>query len=311
MALSADRNTPILGSGGLPKITSYPVYQSTTIYEGALVQINNTGYLVEATTTSTNITVGIASVHVDNSTGASGDKNCSVIQGVGRFANGNSITKASVGQLCYVVDDQTVTTSAAGSPPVAGTIYAVDSSGVWVYTGLAAPVDGTALTAFEALLAATTAAGGASLVGITDASSLITGTTVETALTEIVKKANAGLNAPLVVQQALSSVVTATTAIATWTMDQPGKILRLDGVGSPAPTTTGALATFTVYISDQATSAVLATTSTSLATRGAIQTGVVAAAASFSAGQQVSIKSSGVTVYTEGTILLSLFVQSA
>lgn len=311
MALSADRNTPILGSGGLPKITNYPVYQSTTIYEGAIVQINNTGYLVEATTTSTNITVGIATEHVDNSSGSSGDKNCAVLQGVGRFANGNSITKASVGQLCYVVDDQTVTTSAAGSPPVAGTIYAVDSSGVWVYMGLAAPVDGTALTAYEALLAATTAAGGASLVGITDASSLITGTTVETALTEIVKKANAGLDIPIVAQFALSGVVTAATTLVTWTMPFAGKILRLDGVGSPAPTTTGALATFAAAISGNATSATLATTSTSLATRGAVQTGVVATAASFLAGDQVSIKTSGVTVYTEGTILLSLFLQSA
>jgi hypothetical protein len=311
MALSADRNTPILGAGGLPKNTNYPVYQSTTIYEGALVQINSTGYLVEATTTSVNITVGIATQHVNNSSGASGDLNCAVLQGVGRFANGNSITKASVGQLCYVVDDQTVTTSAAGSPPVAGTIYAVDSSGVWVYTGLAAPVDGTALTAYEALLAATTAAGGASLVGITDASSLITGATVETALTEITKKANAGLCEPLFAQFALSSIVTATTAVVTWTMPQAGKILRLDGVGSPAPSTTGALATFTVYISDQATSAVLATTTTSLVTRGAIQTGVTATAASYAAGQQISIKSSSVTTYTEGTILLELFLQSA
>jgi hypothetical protein len=93
-------------------------------------------------------------------------------------------------------------------------------------------------------------------------------------------------------------------------MPQPGKILRLDGVGSPAPSTTGALATFTVFISDQSTSAVLATTTTSLVTRGAIQTGVVATAATFAAGQQVTIKSSAVTTYTEGTILLQLFVQS-
>ncbi len=310
MALSADRNTPILGAGGLPRLTNYPVYQSTTIYKGALVQINSTGYLVEATTTSTNITVGIAQEHIDNSSGASGALNCSVLQGVGRFVNGNSMTKASVGQLVYVTDDQTVTTSAAGSPPVAGTLYAVDSSGVWLYTGLAAPVDGTALTAYEALVAATTAAGGASLVGITDASTLITGTTVETALTEIVKKANAGVAVPFTMPVVMSSVVTATTNIMTWTPAFGGKITRIDAVPMIISTTT-ALATLTATISGVASSATVALVAANMGVRGVVTTGATATAAAFAAGQAITIVPSAVTVFTEGQILLQLYVQSA
>src|SRR5262245_62519181 len=122
-----------MGSGGLPVKTNYPVYQSTTIYKGSLVAVNSSGYLVPGSTSTTLICVGTATQHIDNSGGASGALYCEVFQGVSRWANGNSMTLAAVGDLCYIVDDQTVSTVATGRSP-AGTVYLVDSDGVWVYS---------------------------------------------------------------------------------------------------------------------------------------------------------------------------------
>lgn len=311
MAVTAARNTPIMGAGGLPVLTNYPVAATTTIYEGTLVAINSSGYLVEATTTSTLKVVGMALESVDNSAGSNGDKYCNVQQGVARWVNGASITLSSVGALVYVVDNETVTTSAAGSPPIAGTLYHVDSEGCWVYSGLAAPVDGSALTDFINLLASTSAAEGASLVGIEDSPSLFTGSTVEAALLEVVKKANAANGVPFNFQIALSAIVTATTNIVSWAPPTAGKILRLDACPIVAPTTADKAITFTVKISDQATSATLAVTTTTLAVAGSRVSGNVATTAPYAAGKVISIAPSLVTTFVEGSVLLSIFVQSA
>lgn len=138
-ALTAARNTPMMGHGGLPITLSYPVAASTTIYAGGIVAINSSGYLVMASDTASTKVVGIAAdvdgANVVNS-GSNGDVNAPVLQGVARWANGNSITLASVGVKAYVSDDQTVATSGTTNSIEVGLIYLVDSQGVWVYTGL-------------------------------------------------------------------------------------------------------------------------------------------------------------------------------
>lgn len=312
MALSADRNTPTMGAGGVPVLTNYPVYQSTVIYKGSLVALNSSGYLVPGATSTSLLCVGTAAENIDNSTGASGDLYCQVVQGVSRWVNGSSITFASVGALCYIVDDQTVSTSATGKS-VAGTIYHVDDQGVWVYTGLAAPLDATSLSAFILDLASTSTAEGASLVGVEDSGSLLTAANVEAALAEIVKKANAANGVPFNFQIALSAIVTATTGIIAWKPTVAGRVVRIDASPVVVPTTADKLATLTVRISDQSTSATLALTTTNLALPATRVSGVTTTSASavFTNSQVISVAPSAVTTFTEGSVLLSIFVASA
>ena len=90
-----------------PGITSYPVYQSTTIYEGSMVALNSSGYLVPAADAAGNKVVGKADEMVDNASGASGAKYCRVKSGRQFLFAATSITQAMVGKAMYVVDDET------------------------------------------------------------------------------------------------------------------------------------------------------------------------------------------------------------
>lgn len=266
MALSKNRNTPILGAGGVPVNTSYPVAADAIIYPGALVAKNTAGYLVPASADNTLLCVGTcdpaAGLVIDNTGGANGALNAPVIQGVARYTNGNSMTLAAVGGLVYAVDDESVSTSSAGSTrPIAGTVYLVDTNGVWVYVGLAAPVDGTSLTAFINNLASTSVAEGASLVGIADAGSYTAQTEVEGALQELYGKTLGFGLAP----QALSGAgdVNLTSLVTLFTSTGAGQALTLanatvtgqikiihhtvdGGSGVLTPTTVGNFATITL-----------------------------------------------------------------
>ena len=80
--------------------------------------------------------LGVSEAQVDNSLGGAGAANIPVRKGTFRFANSASadlIAQADIGSVCYAVDDQTVAkTSNSGARPVAGTIFDVDTDGVWV-----------------------------------------------------------------------------------------------------------------------------------------------------------------------------------
>lgn len=266
MALSKNRNTPVLGAGGVPVNTNYPVAANAIIYPGALVAKNATGYLVPASADNTLICVGTAApvdgLPIDNTGGSNGAVNCPVIQGVARYVNGNGMTVAAVGGLAYAVDDETVSSSSSGGArPVAGTVYLVDSNGVWVYVGLAAPLDGTSLTAFMNNLASTSAAEGASLVGIEDAGSYTSATNAEAALQELFAKTLGFGLAP----QALSGAgaVNVTSLVTLYTSTGDAQALTLangtvtgqlkiihhtvdGGSGVLTPTTPGNFATITL-----------------------------------------------------------------
>ena len=76
--------------------------------------------------------VGVAEFQCSNVGGAAGAltviaqrKKC------WRFNNPNGITLASVGATVYALDDNSVTLTAAGASAV-GTVFNVDSAGVWV-----------------------------------------------------------------------------------------------------------------------------------------------------------------------------------
>lgn len=91
-----------------PGLKSYPVLASTVIYAGSLVAIQANGFAVPAADAANLRVVGVASARADNSAGANGAISVNVEAPViARFA-ASSITQAMVGQMMYVVDDQTV-----------------------------------------------------------------------------------------------------------------------------------------------------------------------------------------------------------
>ena len=132
-ALSTDRNTPrrdgetlIMGVGGAKKI-----------YAGSLVALNKEGYAVPGCEGYSLCGLGRAEVQADNSWGSDGDVTVEVTKGVFRFDNHDkdTVTMADIGRDCYIVDDHTVAGPRGPAPKargVAGKVYDVDASGVWV-----------------------------------------------------------------------------------------------------------------------------------------------------------------------------------
>lgn len=142
-ALSADRATR-LHKG---EIYEDDVYQSTTIYGGGMVVFNATGYLVPGSTATGLIAAGVATQQADNSAGSSGDIKCKYRRGPHSFVNsagGDEITIAEIGDVCFIVDDQTVAkTDGSGTRSAAGKILGIDEYGqVIVEIGVYASVDG-------------------------------------------------------------------------------------------------------------------------------------------------------------------------
>lgn len=132
-ALSADRPTPRrLPSGWFEQ----PVAASQRIFTGALVARNAAGFLVKGAAATGLIGVGTAMRGVDNSAGDAGDARAQYSSETARFANsgsGDAITIAEIGDICWIVDDQTVAkTDGSGTRSPAGIVEEVDAQGVWV-----------------------------------------------------------------------------------------------------------------------------------------------------------------------------------
>jgi hypothetical protein len=119
---------------------SDPVAAATKIWAGAIVVLNASGDAAPASTATGLIARGVAKETVDN-TGAAGDLNVTSRPGVFRFANSagaDEITRAEIGDDCYLVDDQTVAkTDGTSTRSVGGKVVDVDANGVWVALGIA------------------------------------------------------------------------------------------------------------------------------------------------------------------------------
>jgi hypothetical protein len=131
-ALTADRNTAMRDG----HIVSLPVAASVKIYAGALVARDASGNATPGATATDILGVGRAEAQADNSSGSAGDLSVEIRKGVFRFENStgvDEITPADIGSDCYIVDDATVAlTDGSGTRSVAGTVFDVDSDGVWV-----------------------------------------------------------------------------------------------------------------------------------------------------------------------------------
>lgn len=118
------------------KLFSDPVKASTKIFGGSLVCLDASGWAVPGSTATGLIARGVALKQADNSSGANGAINAETEQGIFPFENSASadeITRAEIGDLCYIVDDQTVAkTDGSSSRSVAGRIVDLDTTGVWV-----------------------------------------------------------------------------------------------------------------------------------------------------------------------------------
>ena len=113
-ALTANRNT----ESKLGDLMIYPVEAGEHIYKGAIVSIDDDGYLMPGADTASHRCVGVADEEVDNTGGADGDLNCRVVSGRKfRFA-ATSITQAMLGDAMFIVDDQTFDDAAGATNDV-------------------------------------------------------------------------------------------------------------------------------------------------------------------------------------------------
>ncbi len=137
MSLTADRNTREAAG----RIYSGPVAAAVKCFAGAMLVRDASGNVKPAVTATGLVAVGRCEKYVDNSSGAAGDVDVPYKPGVFRWANSSAadaITKAEIGDDCYIVDDLTVAkTDGSSSRSIAGKIVDVDANGVWVATGVA------------------------------------------------------------------------------------------------------------------------------------------------------------------------------
>jgi hypothetical protein len=134
MALTKDRNTPSRSG----QQYNYPL-SNVKVYAGSIGCINASGYLTKGAAATGLKCVGRISEQVDNSAGSAGDLRADVENGIFRWANSadaDAIALADVGNVCFIVDDQTVAkTSGSSTRSPAGIIEDVDTDGVWVRMG--------------------------------------------------------------------------------------------------------------------------------------------------------------------------------
>ena len=109
------RDTPEIANGA--KVIAVPVKGGTTIYQGALVALDASGYAIPGKKAESLTAVGRGVFVFDNTATAA-----------------NKITAAHVLKPCYMEDDHTVTALATGAS-VAGTVIRVDDEGVAVECG--------------------------------------------------------------------------------------------------------------------------------------------------------------------------------
>jgi len=127
MALTADRNTP-RREGALFKD---PLAAAALIFAGALYSLDGSGNAVKSTSGGTAVR-GVAQGRADQ---AGGDTHVEGMRGVFCFENGTAgaaVSRADIGAIAYVVDDQTVGKTGTA---VAGVIVDFDELGVWVDVG--------------------------------------------------------------------------------------------------------------------------------------------------------------------------------
>jgi hypothetical protein len=127
MALTADRNT----ARAQGDIFQQGMAASVVVYAGALLMRNAAGYLTKGATATGSVGVGRAEERKTGGAGA-GDEKLKFRPGLFWFKNsaaGDAITVAEIGDVCWIVDDETVAkTDGTGTRSIAGFIRDVDAT---------------------------------------------------------------------------------------------------------------------------------------------------------------------------------------
>lgn len=131
-ALSEERNTPER-SGDFYSLT---VCSNVVIYKGAIVSRDADGYAIPAGDTTGTTVIGCAPLTADNrAANYHASRTIAIAPGIFGWAH-TGFTDADIGQLAYVLDDQTVTPATNVTYDiVAGVIVDVDGTTCWVDTG--------------------------------------------------------------------------------------------------------------------------------------------------------------------------------
>ena len=133
-ALTAARDTVEISNGARHLVL--PVKGNTTIYQGALVALDASGFAVPGSKAATLTAAGRAEETVEN-TGADGAVTIRVARGVFVYQNAadsGKLTAAHILNPSYIPHDQTATATATGAS-VAGLVVRVDGADVAVELG--------------------------------------------------------------------------------------------------------------------------------------------------------------------------------
>lgn len=140
-AAAANADTPRYGvEAVVRKLMELPVAASTHIYQGTIVCLNLSGYLVPASADPSLTVVGVAQEEADNSAGAAGALECPVERGAFYLTNSATtaaVSEADIGRIVFAVDDLTISrTNVAGTYPACGKVVGFEGSTPIVEAGL-------------------------------------------------------------------------------------------------------------------------------------------------------------------------------
>jgi hypothetical protein len=185
-ALAADRNTPKRDGVQF----AYPAAADKVFYAGSLVVLDSSGNAEPGTTATGKICVGMCTEYLDTTGLAAAAVKVKVEAGCFLWGNGETITKAHIGDTAYILDDQTVYRTGTGKS-AAGIIVDVETAGVWVHTSAPVVIASTGLTAANNLSDVGTVATARSNLGLdtadspTFAAATITGAAAVGSLTSV------------------------------------------------------------------------------------------------------------------------------
>lgn len=111
-----------------PRILSAKVKGSTTIYKGAMVAIDSSGYAVPAANTAGHKFIGIALEKIDNSAGANGEKEIRVNAKDRFIIILASAAITDIGLDVFVADDNTVTKTVGNAVKVGKVVALVGTN---------------------------------------------------------------------------------------------------------------------------------------------------------------------------------------
>lgn len=136
-AATADRLLSRFGDGAVQNL-ELPMGASTTMFRATMISLDVSGFAFPTTGSLARRVVGV-STEAKANTGAAGAKTIRVERGCFGLVNGtgdDAITVADVGQVCYALDDQTVTrTSQNGTLPFAGRVARLEGGLIFVEVG--------------------------------------------------------------------------------------------------------------------------------------------------------------------------------